>query len=70
MTREKDDANAAERNAEEPAAIAEQQDELLRVLIRPLLEEAMEVKMAGAGRSQGCPGLDARYERVSEDARG
>lgn len=48
-------AKAAERKAKELAAIAEQQENLLRVLIRRVLEEVMEAEMnevVGADKGQ------------------
>lgn len=48
MTQKKDSAKAAERKAKELAAIAEQQEDLLRVLIRRMLEEVMEAEMEEA----------------------
>lgn len=55
MTQKKDSAKAAERKAKQLAAIAEQQEDLLRVLIRRVLEEVMEAEMdevVGAEKGQ------------------
>lgn len=48
MTQKKDSAKAAERKAKQLAAIAGQQEDLLRVLIRRVLEEVMEAEMEEA----------------------
>ncbi len=48
MTQKKDSAKAGERKAKQLAAIAGQQEDLLRVLIRRVLEEVMEAEMEEA----------------------
>lgn len=55
MTQRKDSAKAAERKAKELAALAQQQEDLLRVWIRRVLEEVMEAEMdevVGAEKGQ------------------
>ena len=55
MTRRKDSAKAAGKKAKELAAIAEQQEDLLQVWIRRVLEEVMEAEMdevAGAEKGK------------------